>query len=59
MHMTNAMCSLLCVDGFGQRALVGKVNMDMESPEFYVEKNMETSVQETRRYMTLPKIWHC
>ena len=32
----------------GQRAFVGKVNMDRNSPDFYVENTAE-SVQETRR----------
>lgn len=42
--------NVLHVERFGQRALVGKVNMDMESPDYYVEKT-ETSIQETRRYL--------
>ncbi len=36
----------------GQRALVGKVNMDAETecPDFYVEKT-EKSIEDTRRYV--------
>ncbi|KAK3094563.1 hypothetical protein FSP39_003454 [Pinctada imbricata] len=44
--------SLLCdqVAKHGQRALVGKVNMDQNSPDFYVEKS-DDSLAETKRFV--------
>jgi guanine deaminase len=38
----------LIVERLGQRALVGKVNMDMEAPEYYIETK-EASVEDTRK----------
>jgi len=36
-------------DTLGQRAYVGKVNMDQNSPDFYIESSADESVKETRR----------
>ena len=42
-------CVYMCyVDHLGQRALVGKVNMDQQSPEDYIEET-DKSLQDTRR----------
>ncbi|XP_053403346.1 guanine deaminase-like [Mercenaria mercenaria] len=44
---------LLCgiINDLGQRALVGKVNMNQNSPEYYMEHSVEESILETRRYI--------
>ncbi|XP_060597774.1 guanine deaminase-like, partial [Ruditapes philippinarum] len=44
---------LLCdiINELGQRALVGKVNMNQNSPDYYVEGSVDESVSETRRYI--------
>ena len=40
---------------YGQRAFVGKVNMDQESPDFYKEETQQ-SLRDTRRYERHP-VW--
>ena len=40
---------------YGQRAFVGKVNMDQESPDFYREETQQ-SLRDTRRYERHP-VW--
>lgn len=47
------MISFVSPDDLGQRALVGKVNMNQNSPDYYIEKTVEESVSETRRYVTM------
>ncbi|KAL4220568.1 hypothetical protein ACF0H5_020966 [Mactra antiquata] len=48
---------LLCdiINDLGQRALVGKVNMNINSPDYYVEASVEESINETRRYIEAVK----
>ena len=36
------------VSNIGQRAFIGKVNMDTNSPEFYIEKSMQESLEATK-----------
>lgn len=36
------------ISEFGQRALVGKVNMDTNSPKFYIENNAQESLDATK-----------
>lgn len=43
------MC-FLSPDKYGQRAFVGKVNMNQNSPEYYIE-TAEESQSETERYV--------
>lgn len=45
-------CMKLCdiIDKYGQRAFVGKVNMNQNSPEYYIETAME-STSETERFV--------
>ena len=40
---------------YGQRAFVGKVNMDQESPDFYREDTQQ-SIRDTRRYTSATSI---
>lgn len=42
-------------EDLGQRALVGKVNMNRNAPGFYVERSTQESVAETRRYIETVK----
>ncbi|XP_052784467.1 guanine deaminase-like [Mya arenaria] len=44
---------LLCdvINEYGQRAYVGKVNMNIGSPDFYIESSVEESLSETKRYI--------
>lgn len=46
-------CLVLCdaVQAAGQRALVGKVNMDRNSPDYYRESDAKESLAETRRFV--------
>ena len=37
------------LDDLGQRAYVGKVNMDQHSPDYYVEESMGQSIADTKR----------
>lgn len=39
------------VEEIGQRAFVGKVSMDRNSPEFYVEKNSEAAVRDVELFL--------
>lgn len=45
-------CLILCdiIEKYGQRAFVGKVNMNQNSPDFYVESS-EESFKETERFI--------
>lgn len=36
---------------YGQRAFIGKVNMTQNSPDYYVEKSAEESLNETKRFV--------
>ena len=40
----------LYLEKFGQRALVGKVCMDMQAPDYYIEETQK-SIEDTRRYV--------
>ncbi|XP_048729352.1 guanine deaminase-like [Ostrea edulis] len=46
-------CLALCdiIDERGQRALVGKVNMNTNSPDYYIEESVDKSVSETRKFV--------
>lgn len=41
---------VLLTERLGQRALVGKVCMDQESPDYYVEDTQQ-SLQDSRKYV--------
>ena len=48
LYMYYTLTSVISLtESLGQRALVGKVNMDQESPDYYVEETQK-SVAETR-----------
>lgn len=46
-------CLALCdiIEENGQRALVGKVNMNANSPDFYIEESVDVSVSETKKFV--------
>ncbi|XP_061189720.1 guanine deaminase-like [Saccostrea echinata] len=46
-------CLVLCdiIEENGQRALVGKVNMNANSPEYYIEESVDKSISETRKFV--------
>ncbi|XP_052215066.1 guanine deaminase-like isoform X2 [Dreissena polymorpha] len=46
---TLVLCDI--INEFGQRAYVGKVNMNQNSPAFYIEQSTEHSVMETKRFI--------
>jgi guanine deaminase len=39
------------IEQLGQRAFVGKVNMDQNCPDFYIEESTETSLADTRAFI--------
>ena len=51
MHIVFILSNIL--EKYGQRAFVGKVNMNQNSPDFYVESS-EESLKETERL-----VLHC
>lgn len=46
LDATKALCDA-CIE-LGQHAYIGKVNMDRNSPEFYIEQSAERSLQDTK-----------
>ena len=50
MYVSMYLCIYRCIyflETYGQRALVGKVNMDQNSPDFYIEEKQK-SIKDTR-----------
>lgn len=48
IHVEATMILADIISEFGQRAFIGKVNMDTNSPEFYVESNAQESLEDTK-----------
>ncbi|KAI9276759.1 guanine deaminase [Phascolomyces articulosus] len=46
-------CKILVdtIEQLGQRAYVGKVNMDQNSPDFYIEESTQASLDDTRAFI--------
>ncbi|XP_064388446.1 guanine deaminase-like [Halichondria panicea] len=52
LEATKELCRT--VERLGQRALIGKVNMDRESPDYYVETTQE-SLEDTKKFIEFVK----
>lgn len=50
IHLEGTMELVKAVQDIGQRAFIGKVNMDRNSPDFYVETT-EDSIQDTQKFL--------
>lgn len=50
IHLDACKAFVDTIDELGQRAYVGKVNMDQNSPEFYIEST-ESSLKDTREFI--------
>lgn len=52
IHVNGCLKLAEVAERLGQRAFVGKVSMDMNSPVYYVEKNLNEAVMNAERFVT-------